>query len=55
MNLPVHDWQFWAVTAATLFAAAWLCRGLVPRSWVRRGARGTKVSLTIERGKRPNR
>lgn len=53
MHLPTGDWQFWVVTTATLVAAIWLCRGAMPKGWRRRGGRGTKVSLTIERD-RPN-
>jgi bacteriorhodopsin len=42
------DWQFWAVSACALAAAAYLCRGLLPR--VRRRRRREKnVTLTIDR------
>jgi hypothetical protein len=51
---PVHDWQFWVVTAMFLLAVLWLARGLLP--WKRGGrARGktTRVSLTVG-GKTPD-
>ena len=29
--MPIHDWQFWAVTAAMLFSLANLIRQMIPR------------------------
>ena len=29
MSFPIHDWQFWVVTALAAVAAAWLVRGLL--------------------------
>lgn len=50
-SFPKHDPQFWLATAAFLFAAAWLLRGVVPVPWLSRRARRKKtqrgVKLTI--------
>lgn len=45
MSFPVHDWQFWAVTAVFAGAAAWMAKSLIPRAKHRRTRRAT---LTIE-------
>ena len=52
MTIPLHDWQFWAVTAIFLLALAWLLRGVVPIPFLslrhkRRKSR-KKVTLTVE-------
>ena len=53
---PVSDWQFWVVTGASLLAAAWLLRGVLPIPFLSKRAKRKKqtksVSLTIG-GKRP--
>jgi hypothetical protein len=51
MSLPVHDWQFWAVSGAALVALLWLLRAvlpsrLIPRRWRRRGQE-RRATLTI--------
>lgn len=48
MKLPVHDWQFWVVTAAAAAALLVVVRNLVPARWWRRKPRGKGASLTIE-------
>ena len=30
MSFPIHDWQFWVVTAAMLGALLWILRGVLP-------------------------
>jgi hypothetical protein len=49
-GFPVHDWQFWLVTALALGAAAWLLRGVLPigsrRRRARRGQR--RATLTVD-------
>ncbi|MBL4809917.1 MAG: hypothetical protein JKY43_07675 [Phycisphaerales bacterium] len=40
--MPIHDWQFWVVTAAGVFAALWLIRLVLPKK-----KRGTRASLTV--------
>ena len=47
MTLPVHDWQFWVVTAAALGVVVLAVRSLV-RS-VTRKKQSTRVGLTVER------
>ena len=53
---PVHDWQFWVVTALFLAAVAWLFKGVIPIPWLSKRAKRKKstkhVSLTID-GKTP--
>ncbi len=48
MKLPVHDWQFWVVTALAGAALLFIVRNLVPARWWRRKPRGKAASLTIE-------
>lgn len=52
MSFPVHDWQFWVVTAAMLGAALWIVWGVLPiQSLKRRRARKRRTrraSLTVE-------
>lgn len=43
---PVHDWQFWVVTALFLAAVAWLARGIIPRLKGRKGA-SRRATLTV--------
>jgi len=43
---PVHDWQFWAVTAIMVAAAAYILWQLLPRLTGRKGRRH-KATLTI--------
>ena len=54
---PVHDWQFWVVTALFLAAGAWLLKGVIPIPWLSKRAKRKKatrhVSLTID-GKAPD-
>ena len=56
MTLPVDNWQFWAVTALFVLAAAWLLRGVVPVPYLSRRHRRRKterrVNLTVG-GKSP--
>jgi hypothetical protein len=54
MTLPLHDWQFWAVTAVALVALWFVLRELVPGNWWpwKRKPKGKAASLTIE-GKAP--
>jgi hypothetical protein len=51
VSVPVGDWQFWAVTALFVLAAAWLLRGVVPVPFLSRRYRKRKgqrrVSLTV--------
>lgn len=56
MSFPIHDWQFWVVTALALGAAAWLVRGVIRFAvHARRGrAAPKKTPLTIE-GRAPDR
>ncbi|MEE2907817.1 MAG: hypothetical protein VX527_08285 [Planctomycetota bacterium] len=53
--MPIHDWQFWVVTAFALGAAIVMLRPILSRV-TRRGAqrRATRASLTIE-GRQVNR
>ncbi len=61
--LPLHDWQFWVVSAIALCAAAYIVATVTPkrwRFWSRRA--GASVSLTVggkavdgRSGKRPHR
>jgi hypothetical protein len=50
MSFPLHDWQFWVVTALAAAAAAWLIRGLLRFILhTRRGkAPPKRATLTIE-------
>lgn len=52
MSFPVHDWQFWVVTAAMLGALLWIVWGVLPiGSLKRRRARKRRMrraSLTVE-------
>ncbi len=50
MSFPIHDWQFWVVTALALAAAAWLVRGLIRFALhTRKGkAPPKRATLTIE-------
>jgi len=56
MTLPIDNWQFWAVTALFVLAAAWLLRGVVPVPYLSRRHRRRKterrVHLTVG-GKSP--
>lgn len=49
---PIHDWQFWVVTAIALAAAVWLLKGFIPVPWLSRRLKARKqtksVALTIE-------
>lgn len=50
-TFPVHDWQFWAVTAIALLALAWLLRNILPVPFfsarAKRKKQRKKVGLTI--------
>jgi len=52
MTIPIHDWQFWAVTAVFLFALVWLLRGVLPIPFLSRRHKRRKsqkrVTLTVE-------
>ncbi len=52
MSIPVHDWQFWATTAAGILALAWLLRGVLPIPILSRRHKRRKqqkrVTLTID-------
>ncbi|MFN5943626.1 MAG: hypothetical protein ACK5ZG_12055 [Phycisphaerae bacterium] len=45
--MPVHDWQFWVVTAIALVALVYLLRRVVPAGLLGKKKPGTKTSLTI--------
>jgi len=49
MSFPIHDWQFWVVTALAACAAAWLVRKVV--RFILRSRRGKaapkRATLTI--------
>ncbi len=49
---PVHDWQFWVVTAVALLALLWLLRGVLPIPWIRRRRRARRgqhrATLTVD-------
>lgn len=44
---PVHDWQFWVVTALALGAAVYLLRGVIPGLKKRRSGKSQRTSLTV--------
>ena len=44
MNVPLGDWQFWAVTALFALAVLWLARGVLPG---RKKKRARRVRLTV--------
>jgi len=48
-TLPVHDWQFWVVTAIALVAAWLVLRMVVPARWWpwKKRRAGRPASLTI--------
>jgi hypothetical protein len=52
MTIPVHDWQFWAVTGAFILALAWLLRGVLPIPILskrhRRRKSQKRVTLTVD-------
>lgn len=52
MSFPVHDWQFWVVTAAMLIALLWILWGVLPIGALkRRRARKRRLrraALTVE-------
>jgi hypothetical protein len=54
VKVPIHDWQFWAVTAAALAALAYVLREVLPAKWspFKSRRKGKSASLTIE-GKSP--
>jgi hypothetical protein len=45
--MPVHDWQFWVVSAIALVALVYLLRRVVPAGFLGTKKPGTKTSLTI--------
>lgn len=48
--MPVHDWQFWVVTAFALIAVVYIIRALLPakyRPGGRRG-RGKRTTITVD-------
>ncbi len=49
-SFPVHDWQFWAVTAVFIAAVAWLGRGVVPAL---RGKKAASHKATLTVGGKP--
>lgn len=52
MSFPVHDWQFWVVTALAAGALGWLLREVAPvrslKERRRRKAQQRRAALTIE-------
>lgn len=52
MSFPVHDWQFWVVTAAMLGALLWIVWGVLPIDSLRkrraRKRRARRAPLTVE-------
>ncbi len=56
MSFPVHDWQFWVVTAAALVAALWMIRDFLPFAALKRRRKARRHSrratLTVK-GKPP--
>jgi hypothetical protein len=52
--LPIHDWQFWIVSALALCAALYILRAVLPERWnpLRRKKPGVRTTLTIS-GKAP--
>ena len=46
--MPVHDWQFWVVTALALIAAVYIIRAAIPEKYRpgKRG-RGKPTNLTV--------
>lgn len=53
MKFPLHDWQFWVVTALAGLALWWILRSLLPRLGRRKTAR--RATLTIEGAPAPAR
>lgn len=48
-SFPVHDWQFWAVTALAAAAASWLLRGLIPVPGLAKSkSKGRRATLTVD-------
>jgi hypothetical protein len=45
--MPVHDWQFWVVSAIALAAVTYLVRRILPAGVLGKAKRGTRTSLTI--------
>lgn len=45
---PVHDWQFWVVTALALGAMLFLLRPLLPGAKKRKAMRRGRTTLTID-------
>jgi hypothetical protein len=54
LALPIHDWQFWIVSALALCAALYILRAVLPERWnpLRRKKPGVRTTLTIS-GKAP--
>ncbi|MBL9000808.1 MAG: hypothetical protein JNK25_06690 [Phycisphaerae bacterium] len=46
--MPVSDWQFWAVTAMAVLAAAYIVRALIPPQYRPLRRRGKSTTLTID-------
>jgi len=53
VKFPVHDWQFWVVTAAAVIALAVILRAVLPQrvNPFRRKRKGQSATLTV--GGRP--
>lgn len=45
---PVHDWQFWVVTAAALSALVFLLRPVLPGAKKRKATKSGRTTLTID-------
>jgi len=52
--VPIHDWQFWIVSALALCAVLYILRVVLPVGWnpLRRKQPGVRTTLTIS-GKAP--
>lgn len=51
--MPTHDWQFWAVSAIALLAAAWIIRALLRMLLPNKKRRGRSSRATLTVGGRP--
>ena len=49
MSFPVHDWQFWVVTALAVMAAGYIAHRMLPPKWLpwKKKFKGRSATLTI--------
>jgi hypothetical protein len=49
MSFPVHDWQFWVVTALALLAAGYIAHRVLPPKWLpwKKKPKGRSATLTV--------